>query len=92
MPKKRETSPNSSSSLAVQVTAQQSRFHVDADDAPKSKDIFIKDLTITIGHRDLLNRTSFHLQENYKYALVGRNGEGKSSQYTMVACVSRMRF
>jgi len=80
MPKKRDTSPKGGS--VVQVTAQQSRFHVDADDAPKSKDILIKDLTITIGHRDLLNRTSFHLQENYKYALVGRNGEGKSSQYT----------
>jgi ATP-binding cassette subfamily F protein 3 len=82
MPKKRESSPKGSS--AVQVTAQQSRFHVDADDAPKSRDILIKDLTITIGQRDLLSRTSFHLQENYKYALVGRNGEGKSSEYTQI--------
>jgi ATP-binding cassette, subfamily F, member 3 len=69
----------------LQVTAQQSRFHVDADNAPTSKDVWIKDLTISIGQHELLNRTEVHLQEGGRYVLVGRNGGGKSTLLNALA-------
>ncbi|KAH7381491.1 P-loop containing nucleoside triphosphate hydrolase protein [Phaeosphaeria sp. MPI-PUGE-AT-0046c] len=47
------------------VTAQQSRYALDALDAPASK--------------ELLSRTTFHLVEARHYVLVGRNGTGKST-------------
>ncbi|KAG6918113.1 hypothetical protein DXG01_016300 [Tephrocybe rancida] len=63
----------------IVVTAQQSRFHVDAVDAPTTKEIDIKDLNLSIGGRDLLSRATFTLWENRHYVLVGRNGTGKST-------------
>ncbi|KAG6814535.1 hypothetical protein H0H92_000062 [Tricholoma furcatifolium] len=63
----------------IVVTAQQSRFHVDAIDAPSSKEIDIKDLSLSIGGRDLLSRATLTLRENRHYVLVGRNGTGKST-------------
>jgi ATP-binding cassette subfamily F protein 3 len=66
---------------ALQITAQQSRFHVDADDAPTSTELFIKDLSIAFGQRELLSRAELHLQEGGRYVLVGRNGGGKSSKF-----------
>lgn len=62
------------------VTAQQSRFHTDAVDAPVSKEILVKDLSISIGQRELLSHAELHLQEGKHYVLVGRNGTGKSSE------------
>jgi ATP-binding cassette, subfamily F, member 3 len=73
---------SSSSEPKIIITAQQSRFHVDADDAPTSKEIFIKDLNIGIGNNELLSHTVVHLQEGGRYVLVGRNGTGKSSKFT----------
>ncbi|KAF5380990.1 hypothetical protein D9615_004076 [Tricholomella constricta] len=63
----------------INVSAQQSRFHVDATDAPASKEIDIKDLTLSIGGRDLLSHATLTLRENRHYVLVGRNGTGKST-------------
>lgn len=63
----------------IVVSGQQSRFHVDASDAPISKEIDIKDLTLTIGGRDLLTHANLTLLENRHYVLVGRNGTGKST-------------
>jgi ABC-type molybdenum transport system ATPase subunit/photorepair protein PhrA len=74
----------SSSSQAgpkVYITAQQSRFHVDADDAPTTTELFIKDLSIGIGQRELLSHAELHLMEGGRYVLVGRNGGGKSSKF-----------
>ncbi|KAJ4371783.1 hypothetical protein N0V86_008337 [Didymella sp. IMI 355093] len=61
------------------VTAQQSRYALDAVDAPASKEILIKDLSISVANKELLNRTTLHLVEARHYVLVGRNGTGKST-------------
>ncbi|KAF2790089.1 ABC transporter ATP-binding protein uup-1 [Melanomma pulvis-pyrius CBS 109.77] len=61
------------------VTAQQSRYALDAIDAPASKEILIKDLTISVSNRELLVHTTLHLVESRHYVLVGRNGTGKST-------------
>ncbi|KAG6867032.1 hypothetical protein C0991_003950 [Blastosporella zonata] len=63
----------------IVVTAQQSRFHVDALEAPTSKEVDVKDLSLSISGRDLLSRATFILRENRHYVLVGRNGTGKST-------------
>jgi ATPase subunit of ABC transporter with duplicated ATPase domains len=63
----------------IVVTSQQSRYAVDAVDAPTSKDIDVKDLTLTVGGRDLLDHTHLRLVEGVHYVLAGRNGTGKSS-------------
>ncbi|KAG6833688.1 hypothetical protein H0H87_002884 [Tephrocybe sp. NHM501043] len=62
----------------IVVTAQQSRFHVDAVEAT-TKEIDIKDLSLAIGGRDLLSHATITLRENRHYVLVGRNGTGKST-------------
>ena len=64
---------------AIVVTSQQSRFHVDAADAPTSKDIDVKDLTLSVGGRELLDHAHLRLVEGVHYVLAGRNGTGKSS-------------
>ncbi len=61
----------------IQISAQQSRYALDAVDSPNSKDLWIKDLSISIGQNELISRTSVHFEENHHYVLVGRNGEGK---------------
>jgi len=61
------------------VTSQQSRFHVDAVDAPTSKDIDVKDLTLSIGGKELLDHVHLRVVEGVHYVLAGRNGTGKSS-------------
>ncbi|KZM21385.1 uncharacterized protein EKO05_0010663 [Ascochyta rabiei] len=63
----------------ITVTAQQSRYALDAVDAPASKEILIKDLSVSVANRELLNRTTLHLVESRHYVLVGRNGTGKST-------------
>ncbi|KAL1598115.1 hypothetical protein SLS59_007125 [Nothophoma quercina] len=63
----------------IVVTAQQSRYALDAVDAPASKEILIKDLSVSVANRELLSRTTLHLVEARHYVLVGRNGTGKST-------------
>lgn len=63
----------------IVVTSQQSRFYVDAVDAPTSKDIDVKDLTLSVGGRELLDHAHLRLVEGVHYVLAGRNGTGKSS-------------
>ncbi|KAH6629271.1 ABC transporter ATP-binding protein uup-1 [Boeremia exigua] len=69
----------------IVVTAQQSRYALDALDAPASKEILIKDLTISVANRELLSRTTLHLVEARHYVLVGRNGTGKSTLCKAIA-------
>ncbi|EXJ92414.1 hypothetical protein A1O3_00965 [Capronia epimyces CBS 606.96] len=64
---------------AIVVTSQQSRFHVDAVDAPSSKDIDVKDLSLSVGGRELLDHAHLRILEGVHYVLAGRNGTGKSS-------------
>lgn len=62
------------------VTEQQSRYALDAVDAPNSKEVLVKDLSISIGKKEILRNAEIHLEEGRHYVLVGRNGTGKSSQ------------
>lgn len=66
---------------AIQVTAQQSRFHLDALNltAPTTSEILVKNLSISIGKKEILNNAEFLLKEGGHYVLVGRNGVGKST-------------
>ncbi|KAF2117436.1 ABC transporter ATP-binding protein uup-1 [Lophiotrema nucula] len=63
----------------ITVTAQQSRYALDAVDAPASKEILVKDLSISVANRELLSHANLHLVEGRHYVLVGRNGTGKST-------------
>lgn len=63
----------------ITVTAQQSRYALDAVDAPASKEILVKDLSISVADRELLSHVTLHLVEGRHYVLVGRNGTGKST-------------
>lgn len=63
----------------ISVTAQQSRYALDAVDAPASKEILVKDLSISVADRELLSHVTLHLVEARHYVLVGRNGTGKST-------------
>ncbi|KAF2802432.1 ABC transporter domain-containing protein [Mytilinidion resinicola] len=74
-----------SASQVLNVTAQQSRFHNDAVDAPTSKEILVKDLSISVSQRELLSHAELHLQEGKHYVLVGRNGTGKSTLLKAIA-------
>ncbi|KIX06247.1 uncharacterized protein Z518_04222 [Rhinocladiella mackenziei CBS 650.93] len=64
---------------AIVVTSQQSRFHADAVDVPTSKDIDVKDLTLSVGGRELLDHAHLRILAGVHYVLAGRNGTGKSS-------------
>jgi ATP-binding cassette subfamily F protein 3 len=63
----------------IVVTTQQSRFHADANDAPESKEIDIKDLTLSISKLEVLSHAHLHLRQGVHYVLGGRNGTGKST-------------
>ncbi|OQV05338.1 hypothetical protein CLAIMM_10097 [Cladophialophora immunda] len=78
-PSKSSTPAPSLQDGTIVVTSQQSRFHVDALDAPTSKDIDVKDLTLTVGGRELLDHAHLRIVEGVHYVLAGRNGTGKSS-------------
>ena len=81
MPKKSAAA----SSEGLVITAQQSRFHLDAVDAPSSKEIWVKDLSISIGQKEILNRAELRFKECAHYVLVGRNGTGKSTILKAIA-------
>lgn len=63
----------------ISVTAQQSRYALDAVDTPASKEILVKDLSISVSNREILSHATLHLVESRHYVLVGRNGTGKST-------------
>ncbi|KAF2398889.1 ABC transporter ATP-binding protein uup-1 [Trichodelitschia bisporula] len=83
MPKK--SSASGPESEGVVVTAQQSRFHTDAVDAPASKEILVKTLTVSVGQLELLSNAELFLKEGGHYVLVGRNGTGKSTLLRAIA-------
>ena len=59
------------------ATSQQSRFHTETLDT--SIEVDLKDVTISIGDRELIVGSRLKLKEGVRYALVGR-------------CVSRAAF
>ncbi|KAK5084412.1 hypothetical protein LTR05_005488 [Lithohypha guttulata] len=73
--KRSEAEPEQASKIIV--TAQQSRFHETDDSA--LKDIDIKDLTINVGKKAILQHTRLVLKAGLRYVFVGRNGLGKST-------------
>ena len=80
MPSTRPTKGVSSSSKeGIVVSVQQSRFHADAVDAPESKEVDIKDLTLSIGSMEILEHANLRIQESVHYIFHGRNGTGKST-------------
>ncbi|QDS72049.1 hypothetical protein FKW77_002532 [Venturia effusa] len=66
---------------SLQVTAQQSRFHLDALNltAPTTSEILVKNLSISVGSKEILTNAELFLKEGGHYVLVGRNGVGKST-------------
>lgn len=77
--------PASAAEQILTVTAQQSRFHNDAVNEPVSKEILVKDLSISVANRELLSHAELHLQQGKRYVLVGRNGTGKSTLLKAIA-------
>lgn len=76
----------SDSGPALTVTAQQSRFHVDLEqDNATGREVVVKDLSISLGERELLSHTNLSLQPGRHYVLVGRNGVGKSTLLRAIA-------
>ncbi|WPG99768.1 putative AAA+ ATPase domain, ABC transporter, P-loop containing nucleoside triphosphate hydrolase [Acrodontium crateriforme] len=86
MPKKsKDSETQASSSGKLTVTDQQSRFHTEAADHSNLKEIIVKDLSISIGNREILSHADLQLQTGRHYVLVGRNGTGKSTLLHAIA-------
>lgn len=80
MPKsKARLADNALDDGTIVVSAQQSRFHTEAIDAPNLKDIDLKDLTIAIGGLEILDHAHLKIQDGTHYVFHGRNGTGKST-------------
>ena len=47
--------------------------------------LVVKDLSISIGQREILSHAQFQLQVGKHYVLVGRNGIGKSSKLSHIS-------
>jgi ABC-type molybdenum transport system ATPase subunit/photorepair protein PhrA len=59
-------------SAQLLATAQQSRFHAETLDT--SHEIDLKDVTVSIGDRELVAPSHLRLKEGVRYALVGQCG------------------
>ncbi|KAI0704339.1 P-loop containing nucleoside triphosphate hydrolase protein [Cytidiella melzeri] len=62
----------------IEAISQQSRFHTETLDTAVAE-IDLKGVTISIGQRELVADTRLKLKEGIRYALIGRNGTGKST-------------
>jgi len=65
----------SKSAQAIICSTQQTRFF-----DPNETEVDLVGLTIAVGDRELLCDTRLKLKSGTRYALVGRNGSGKSSE------------
>jgi ATPase subunit of ABC transporter with duplicated ATPase domains len=79
----RKARGDKASAAAIHCSSQQSRFHTETLDT--SREIDLKDVSISIGERELVNGAHLRLKDGVKYALVGRNGTGKSTVLTALA-------
>ncbi|KAG9050986.1 hypothetical protein FS837_000651 [Tulasnella sp. UAMH 9824] len=66
------------------ATSQTSRFHTDTL-TTLSTEIDLKQVNISLGQNDLLVDVDLRLRAGVHYALVGRNGEGKSTLLKAIA-------
>ncbi|KAN0066399.1 hypothetical protein ACQY0O_000493 [Thecaphora frezii] len=62
----------------IDATSQESRFHLDATETA-SLEIDLKDVTVTLAGRELLQNAHLRLKSGVHYGLIGRNGSGKST-------------
>ena len=69
----------SDQNVGIVATSQQSRFHTETIEAPVSKDIDLKDVSVAVGGVELLNHAHLQIHERVHYLLHGRNGVGKST-------------
>ncbi|EIM83035.1 P-loop containing nucleoside triphosphate hydrolase protein [Stereum hirsutum FP-91666 SS1] len=73
------------SSASINATSEQSRFHTETLNTSVAE-IDLKGVSITIGQCELIADSRLKLKEGVRYALVGRNGTGKS---TLLQAVSQ---
>lgn len=66
----------------IHCSSQQSRFHTETLDT--SREIDLKEVSVAIGERELLSGAHLRLKDGTRYALVGRNGTGKSTLLTAI--------
>ncbi|GAA5970859.1 hypothetical protein JCM3765_006106 [Sporobolomyces pararoseus] len=81
--KKSNKSTTAAAANGIHCSSQQSRFHTETLDT--SKEIDLKDVSVSIGERELLSGAHLRLKDGVKYALVGRNGTGKSTLFSAIA-------
>ncbi|GAA6005938.1 hypothetical protein JCM11491_004066 [Sporobolomyces phaffii] len=81
--KKNAKSDSKAALTGIHCSSQQSRFHEATLDT--SKEIDLKDVSISIGERELLAGAHLRLKDGARYALIGRNGTGKSTLFTALA-------
>lgn len=68
----------------LSATSQQSRFHAPST-AATDQAIDIRDITLTVGTKQLLDGADLRLRAAGRYGLIGRNGSGKS---LLLQCVA----
>ncbi|TFK35712.1 P-loop containing nucleoside triphosphate hydrolase protein [Crucibulum laeve] len=68
----------------IAASSQTSRFHVDTL-TTLSQEIDLNQVHISIGLKDLLVDAHLRLKAGVHYALIGRNGEGKSTLLTAIS-------
>ncbi|KAG8945886.1 hypothetical protein FRC04_012246 [Tulasnella sp. 424] len=72
------TTKTTTTQPTILATSQTSRFHTDTL-TTLSTEIDLKQVNISVGQNDLLVDVDLRLKSGVHYALVGRNGEGKST-------------
>ncbi len=66
-------------SANIIATSQQSRFHAATIDPTTNTEIDLNTVNISVGRQDILVDAKLRLKSGVRYALIGRNGSGKSS-------------
>ena len=61
---------------SIVATTQQSRFHTETLET-YCEDVDLKQLTLTVGDKELLTDADLRLFSGRRYGLVGANGSGK---------------
>ncbi|TCD63191.1 hypothetical protein EIP91_005858 [Steccherinum ochraceum] len=68
----------------IHATSQQSRFHTETLETAQGE-IDLKGVAIAIGDNELITDSRLKLKAGVRYALVGRNGTGKSTLLQSIA-------
>ena len=68
---------------SIVATTQQSRFHKETLET-YCEDVDLKQLTLTVGDKELLTDADLRLFSGRRYGLVGANGSGKYACFSPV--------